>query len=256
MTWSGAWARQLRVVVAVGSAMGIFPYVDSGWSAGPTDPFMGLREATKRYVAPGTPDELLRLRDTLDRTEREIARLKLDSIPEDREALAEKRKTLKETKDRLAESEALLQILGRSSSEVTNKQLDSSTVKERELLRKSLSSRTDDLKKRVSSIEREIRSDQAEYLRTLEGERRTLVRLLTVRRERLLAEYQALSICTMDDRPCLARRLKILCRMTPLFPAEDRAPLLTLLEDAANQLNVGHGSSPVLCEYLKQDIAL
>ena len=236
--------------------MGIFAYVDFGWSAGPTDPYKGLREATKRYVAPGTPDELLRLRDTLARTEQEIARLKLESAPEDQEALAEKRKTLKETKDRLAESQALLQMLERSSREVTNKQLDPLTVKERELLRKSLSNRTDDLKKRIVSLEREIRSAQAEYLRTLEGERRALVRLLTVRREKLLAEYQALSTCTMDDRPCLARRLKILCRIAPLFPAEDRAPLLSLLEEAAGQLNVGHGSSLVLCEYLKQDIAL
>ncbi|MGH9424791.1 MAG: hypothetical protein ACRD2L_00565, partial [Terriglobia bacterium] len=197
-----------------------------------------------------------RLREALDRIEQEIARLRLEVPTERQEQLAEKQARLKEMKDRLAESQALLQILERSSNEVSNKHLDPLDVKERDKLRKTLSHGNDDFKKWIAVLEREIRSAQAENLRTLEEERKALARLLTVRKERLLSEYQTLSACATDDRPCLARKLKILCRLTPLFPSGDRAPMLILLEEATGQLSVGHASSSSLCEYLRHDFGL
>ena len=249
--------RQIALTVALGSgALMFFSGPFSAWSADLADPYKGLREATRQYIAPGTPDEVLRLRDALDRTEQEIARLRLDVPTEGQEQFAEKQARLKEMKDRLVESQALLQLLERSSHEVSNKQLDPLEVKERELLRKSLSTRNDNLKKGIVGLEKEIRSAQGEHLKTLEEERRTLARLLTVRKERLLSEYQTLSACTTGDRPCLARKLKILCRLAPLFPSKERAPMLILLEGATDQLSVGHGSSSSLCEYLRHDFGL
>ena len=260
--------RDLRVAVIAAISMLVFSsFHFAAWSAAPADPYIGLRETTKQYIAPGTPDDLLRLREVFDKTEQEIARLRLEVPAERQEQFAEKQARLKEMKDRLTESEALLHALDSSSREIPKKQLDPVSVNERERLRGTLSSQNDDLRKGIAGLEKEIRSDRAEYLRTLEEERKALARLLTARREQLLAEYQALSGCTTEDRPCLARKLKILCRLTPLFPSGDRAPILMLLEETTNQLNlrleegthrptVGHGSSSSLCEYLRRDLAL
>ena len=266
--WAVGWRRDLSLAIITALSMLVFPsFLFTAWSGEPADPYTGLREATKQYIAPGTPDDLLRLREVLDKTEQEIARLRLEVPAERQEQFAEKQARLKKMKDRLAEVQALLQVLDSSRREISKKQLDPVTTKERELLRGALSGQNDDLRKGIAGLEKEIRSDQAEYLRTLEEERKALARLLTGRREQLLAEYQALSGCTAEDRPCLARKLKILCRLTPLFPSGERAPILMLLEETTNQLNlrleegthrptVGHGSSSSLCEYLRRDFAL
>lgn len=253
----GCRGRQVSLSLVLGSGVLMFfcgPI--NAWSTEPADSYEGLREATRQYVAPGSPDELLRLRDALDRTEQEIARFRLEVPTETEKQYAEKQASLKEMKDRLAESQVLLQILERSTREVSNKQLDPLDVKERELLRKTLSHRNDELKKGIVSLEKEIGFAQAEHIRVLEEERKALARLLTVRKERLLSEYQGLAACATDDRLCLARKLKILCRLTPLLTSSERAPLLILLDEAAGQLSVGHASSSSLCEYLKHDFGL
>jgi hypothetical protein len=226
-----------------------------------------MREATRDYIAPGTPDDLLRLRDSLDKTEEEIARLKLEIPPEKQEQLVEKRRALKELKDRLAESEALLQLLDRSGRDLPKKGRDPAILKERDRLRAALMSRADGLKEAVARLEQESRSGQADYLRVLEEEKKALTELMAMRREQLLAEYETLAGCTTDDRPCLARKLKILCRLVPLFHSADRAPMLILLDEVASQLHlrveggtnrptIGHGPSSSLCEYLRRDFAL
>jgi len=253
----GCWGRQFLLSLVLGSGvMMVFCSPFHAWSADPDDPYKGVRETTRQYVASGTPDELLRLREALDRTGQEIARLRLEVPTEGQDQFAERQERLKKMKDRLAESQALLQILERSSHETSNKQLAPLDVKEREALRKTLSKRQDDIKRGIVGLEKEIRSDQAEHLRTLEEERKVLARLLTIRKERLLSEYQALSECAADDRPCLARKLKILCRLTALFPSGERAPMLVLLEETTGQLSVGHASPPSLCEYLRHDFGL
>src|ERR1700693_3330356 len=74
----------------------------------PSEQYKGIREATLRKIALGTPDDLLRLREAFDKTGQEIARLKLAVPSEKEEEFAEKQKKLKELRDRLAESQALL----------------------------------------------------------------------------------------------------------------------------------------------------
>ncbi len=248
--------KDLFLVLALGVGLLIWPERLLGAErTDPAEPYRGLRESTLRYIALGTPDDLLRLHEALETTEQEIVRLRLEIAPEKQEQFVEKHKRLAELRDRLAESQALLQLLESSSREITKNQLDPSSAKERELLRKELSSGNDDLKKNIGELEKEIRSGQTEYLRTLEEERKALALLLAVRREWLLAEYQGLSGCTTDDRPCLARKVKILCRLSPLFPSGSRAPILILLEEASGRLSVGSGSTSSLCDYLKHDFA-
>jgi hypothetical protein len=219
----------------------------------PSEQYKGVREATLRYIALGTPDDLLRLREAFDKTGQEIARLKLAVPPEKEEEFATKQKRLKDLRDRLAESQALLQLLESSSTEVSRKQLNQVYAKEREQLRKELSSRNDELKRTIADLEKEIRSGQVQYLQTLEEERKALARLIAVRREWLLAEYQSLSGCPTEDRSCVARKLKILCRLNPLFPTGSRAPIVTMLQDVSDQLQLGGGTTSSLCDYLSHD---
>ena len=219
----------------------------------PSEQYKGIREATLRDIALGTPDDLLRLREAFEKRGQEIARLRLAIPSEKEEEFAEKQKKLKELRDRLAESQALLQLLDSSSSEVSRKQLDQVYAKEREQLRKELSSRNDKLKRSIADLEKEIRSGQVQYLQTLEEERKALARLIAVRREWLLAEYQSLSGCSTEDRSCFARKLKILCRLSPLFPTGSRAPIITLIQDVSDQLHLGGGTASSLCDYLSHD---
>jgi hypothetical protein len=218
-----------------------------------SEQYKGILEATLRDIALGTPDDLLRLREAFEKRGQEIARLRLAIPSEKEEEFAEKQKKLKEFRDRLAESQALLQLLDSSSGEVSRKQLNQVYAKEREQLRKDLSSRTDELKRRIADLEKEIGSGQVQSLKSLEEERKALARLIAVRREWLLAEYQSLSGCSTEDRSCFARKLRILCKLSPLFPSASRAPIITLLQDVSNQLQLGGGTTSSLCEYLSHD---
>jgi len=230
------------------------------------DPYAGLRPATRQYIAAGTPGDLVRLRQAFDRTEQEIARLKLDAVPEHDDILAEKRRALGEVRHQLAESEALLELLGRATADRPKKGRDTSSGGQRETLQRALARRRDDLKQRVARLEQEIRHGETEHLRRLEEEHRALARLLILRREQLLAEYQSLSSCARDDGTCLSRKLTILCRLAPLFPGADGTPLLPLLDEVTARLDlrveeathgptVGHGTSSALCEYLRRELA-
>ena len=247
------WNRVLVFAVGVGVSLW------SGASLGadrdpPGDPHRGIRDETLRVIALGTPDDLLRLREAFDKTEQEIARFQLEISHEGEGHFSQQQKKLKDLKDQLAESQTLLQLLGATcGKKMTKRQFDLSTVKERDSLVVDLCSRSDDLKKSVADLEKEIHSGRAKYLRALEEERKALARLLTVRREWLLAEYQSLSGCGFEDRPCLARKVKILCRLTPLFPSGSRAPILILLEEASGSLNFGTASTSSICEVLKHD---
>jgi hypothetical protein len=219
------------------------------------DPYAGVREATRQFIALGTPDDLLRLREALDRTEQEIARRRLGVGSDNRDADAERQKRLNDVKERLSETQALLRMLERSSRQVSDKRLDPTTVKLRNALRRNLSSREADFKNAISALEKDIASERADHLKTLEEERRVLARIIAVRREQLLAEYQTLSGCPVEDRPCVAKKLRILCRLQPLFPSDERAPVVTLIEETTAHLNFGQGSSSPLCEYLRHDFA-
>ena len=242
------WNRLL--IFAVGVGVSLWPGASLGADRDPPgDPHKGIREETLRFIALGTPDDLLRLRDALQKAEQEIARLKLGA------AQPEKQAQLSALRDRYVESESLLRLLDSSASEVPNRDLDRSSAQERASLRAKLSGRIEALRESIGVIEHVIRFEQAEYLRILEDERRALGRLLAVRREGLIQEYASLSGCLPGDRPCLARKFKTLCRLQPLLPMADRAPILILQEEVGNQLHLGHGSVSSLCEYLRLDVS-
>jgi len=250
MGWLKRHYGNRLLIFAVGVGVSWSPGASLGADRdAPGDPHKGIREETLRFIALGTPDDLLRLRDALQKAEQEIARLKLGA------AQPEKQAQLSAIRDRHAESEALLRLLDSSASEIPNRDLDHSSAQERASLRAKLSGRIEALRESIGVIEQVIRFEQAEYLRILEDERRALARLLAVRREGLLQEYASLSGCPPSDRLCVARKFKTLCRLQPLLPMAERAPILILQEEVVNQLHLGHGSVSSLCEYLRLDVA-
>src|SRR3990172_11646848 len=202
MNWLKRRYRNRVLVFAVGVGVSLWPGASLGADRDPPgDPHKGIREETLRFIAPGTPDDLLRLRDALQKTEQEIARLKLGA------AQPEKQAQLSAIRDRHVESEVLLRLLDSSASEIPNRDLDRSSAQERASLRAKISGRIEALRESIGVIEQEIRFEQAEYLRILEDERRALGRLLAVRREQLLPEDERLSTCVAADRPRLAREI-------------------------------------------------
>jgi hypothetical protein len=250
MSWLKRRYRNRLLIFTVGVGVSLWPGASLGADRDPPgDPHKGIREETLRFLALGTPDDLLRLRDALQKAEQELARLKLGA------AQPEKQAQLNAIRDRHVESETLLRLLDSSASEIPNRDLDRSSAQERASLRAKLSGRIEALRESIGVIEQVIRFEQAEYLRILEDERRALGRLLAVRREGLLQEYASLSACLPSDRPCLARKFKTLCRLQPLLPMAERAPILILQEEVVNQLHLGHGSVSSLCEYLRFDFA-
>ena len=250
MNWLKRRYRNRLLIFAV--AVGVFLW--SGVSPGAerqavADPHKGIREATLRHIALGTPDDLLRLREAFDKTEQEIAKLKLGAVQPEKQA------QVNAIRDRYVESEALLRLLDGSATEIPDRELDRLSAQERAFLRAKLSGRIEALRESISVLEKAIRFEQAESLRTLEEERKALERLLAMRREQLLQEYARLSTCMAGDRPCLARKFKALCRLQPLLPVAGRAPILILQQEVVSQLNLGHGSVSLLCEYLRFDFA-
>lgn len=242
--------RNRLLIFAVGVGVSLWPGASLGADRDPPgDPHKGIREETLRFIALGTPDDLLRLRDALQKTEQEIGRLKLGAVQPEKQA------QLNAIRNRQVESEALLRLLDSSASEIPNRDLDRSSAQERASLRANLSGRIEALRESIGVIEQVIRFEQAEYLRILEDERRALGRLLAVRRDGLLQEYASLSGCLPSDRPCLARKFKTLCRLQPLLPMAERAPILVLQEEVVNQLQLEHGSVSSLCDYLRFDFA-
>jgi hypothetical protein len=240
------WNRVL--VFAVGVGVSLWSGASFGADRDPAmDPHKGIREETLRVIALGTPDDHLRLGDALHKTEQEIARVKLGAVQPEKQA------QLNAIRDRHAESEVLLRLLDSSANEIPHRDLDRSSAQERASLRAKLSGRIEALRESIGVTEQVIRFEQAEYLRILEDERRALGRLLAVRREQLLQEYERLSTCVAADRPCLARKFTALCRLQPLLPVAERAPILILQQDVVNQLDLGHGSVSSLCEYLRFD---
>jgi hypothetical protein len=243
---ASSWKAALTV--AVGMGISLLPSSSPGAERRiPMDPHKGIREETLRTIALGTPDDLLRLRDALQRTEDEIARLKLGAAQPDKQA------QLAALRDRHVESEVLLRLLEGSAGEIPAAELDRPSAQERASLRAKLSGRIEALRESIGVLEHAIRFEQAERLRILEEERKALGRLLAVRREKLLQEYAALPSCQMGDRPCLTRKFKALCRLQPLLPVDGRAPILVLQQEVVSQLDLGHGSVSTLCEVMRLD---
>src|SRR3989304_6831232 len=188
MSWLKRRYRNRLLIFAVGVGVSLWPGASLGADRyAPGDPHKGIREDTLRFIALGTPDDLLRLRDALQKTEQEMPRLKLGA------AQPEKQSQLSAIRDRHVESEVLLRLLESSANEIPNRDLDRSSAQERASLRAKLSGRIEALRESIGVIAQGIRFEQAEYLRILEDERRALGRLLAVRRGGGLHGKQGLS---------------------------------------------------------------
>jgi len=237
---------------AVGAAvlMG-FDRLAGAERADPIEPYQGVRETTLRYVALGTPGDLLRLREAFDKTEQEIARLELEVRPEGQEQFAQTHERLKEVKDRLAESETLLRLLDKSERELASGELDHLSVEEHASLREKILVRINELKGTIGELEKVIRFEQAETLRILLDERRALTRLLAARRESLLGEYATASECVTGDHSCLDRKLRTLCRLTLLTSEAERVLILHLIQEVGGQLSISSPAASTRCESLQ-----
>src|SRR3990172_10506325 len=136
MNWLKRRYRNRLLIFAVGVGVSLWPWASLGADRDPPgDPHKGIREETLRFIALGTADDLLRLREAFDKTEQEIARFQLEIPHEGEGHFSQQQKKLKDLKDQLAESQTLLQLLGATCGKrTTKKQLDLSPVKERDSL--------------------------------------------------------------------------------------------------------------------------
>lgn len=257
MEWSKRRRKSYFLLFAVGTAVLIgFEALPGAEPADPMEPYQGVRETTLRYIALGTPKDLSRLRDAVDKAEQEIARLKLELPPENQKQFAQTHERLKEVKDRLAESETLLRLLDKSGREMGNGELDHLSAEEHASLRGKLSARINELNGTIGGLEKAIRFEQAEYLRILMDERRALTRLLAARRESLLGEYATFPKCAIGDRSCLDRKLRTLCGLRLLTSEAERVPILRLIQEVGGQLNISDQAVSTRCENLQQEFGL
>ena len=250
------WPKRRRVspflVFVVGAAVLVgFERLPAAERADSMEPYQGVRETTLRYIAPGTPEDILRLRDALDKAEQDIARLKLELPPEGEEQFTQKHERLKELKDRLAESETLLRLLDKSDREIGSAELDRLSAEVRASLRRELLARINDLNGTIGGLEKAIRFEQAEHLRILMDERRALTRLLAARRESFLGEYARLPECATGDRSCLDRKLRALCSLKLLTSEAERVSILHLIQAVGSQFNISDQAVSMRCENLE-----
>ena len=210
----------------------------------------GIRETTLRYLALGSADDLMRIRDAFDKTERELARLQLDVRPEELAQFAEKQNSLEELQDRLVVSVVVFRHLDRYSEEMPAYAVDRFNAEERAFLRGEILRRINALQKTTDTLEKTIRSDQAEYLRILVDERKGLATLLAARRAQLLAEYARFPDCHAADRPCFQNELRTLCNLKSLVSEAERLPILRLIAEVGSRLNAPKEPETPICESL------
>jgi hypothetical protein len=215
-----------------------------------TELYTGIRETTVRYIALGTPDDLIRLQDAFDKTERELARFQIEVPPEGSAQFAEKQQSLKELKDRLTESKAFLQLLDRSDEKTPVAQLQVLSPEERSLIRGQFLGRIEALQETIGSVKEAIRSEEAAYILILIDERKGLANLRATRRVELLTEYSTWSKCQVADRPCLHQQLLVLCHLKLLSSGAERLPILRLIAEVDSRLNAGGQTEPTSCENL------
>lgn len=215
-----------------------------------TELYTGIRETTVRYIALGTPDDLIRLQDAFDKTERELARFQIEVSPEGSVQFAEKQQSLKELKDRLTESKAFLQLLDRSDEKTPVAQLQVLSPEERSLIRGQFLGRIEALQETIGSVKEAIRSEEAAYILILIDERKGLANLRATRRVELLTEYSTWSECQAADRPCLHQQLRILCHLKLLSSGAERLPILRLIAEVDSRLNAGGQTESTSCENL------
>lgn len=227
------------------------------WSSAPiraeqadlTELSAGIRETTVRYIALGTPGDLMRLQDAFYRTERELARLQLDIPPEGSVQLAQQQQRLTELKDRLAESQDF-QRLDRSDEKTPIAQLPPLSAEGRDSIQKQISEDAEALRGTIDSVEEAIRSEEAACILTLINERKGLASLIATRRLELLTEYSRWLDCQAADRECLQKKVRVLCQIRLLSSGAERLHILRLMADVDSRLNAGGQTESTNCESL------
>lgn len=217
--------------------------------AGLTELYAGIRETTVRYIALGTPGDLMRLQDALYRTERELAKLQLDIPPEGSVLVAKQQQRLKQLKGRLTESQDV-QRLDRSDEKAPIAQLPLVGTEEWNSIRKQISGDVEALRETIDSVEEDSRSEEAEYIRAIVKERKGLTSLIATRRLELLTEYSKWLDCQAVDRECLQKKLQILCQIRLLSSGVERLHILRLMADVDSRLNAGGQTESTSCESL------
>ncbi|MDE2060278.1 MAG: hypothetical protein KGL31_09410 [candidate division NC10 bacterium] len=218
--------------------------------AGLTELYAGIRENTVRYIALGTPGDLIRLQDAFYRTERELAKLLLDIPSEGSAQLANQQQTFKDLKDRLAESQDFRRLLDRPDEKAPIAQLPLMGAEEWNAIRKQISGRVEALRGAIDSVEEAIRSEEAAHILTLIDERKALANLLEKKRLELLTEYSKWLECQVADRSCLHQRLRILCEIRLLSSGAERLHILRLIADVDSRLNAGGQIESTSCDSL------
>lgn len=234
------------------------------WSSAPihaeqadlTELYAGIRETTLEHIALGTSDDLIRLQDAFDKTERELARFQLEVPPEGLGLFAEKQQSLKELKDRLAESKAFLLLLDRSDEKIPVAQLQLLSPEERSSIRGQFLGRIEALEETIGSAIEAIRSEEAAYLRILINERKGLANLRTTRRVELLTEHSRWLECQAADRPCLHQQLRVLCHLKLLSSGAERLPILRLIQEVDRRLDGGRQPESTICENPQLSVGL
>jgi hypothetical protein len=217
---------------------------------GPAEPCTGIREAISSHIALGTRDDLIRLQDAFDKTERELARLQLEVPTEGSAQFTEKQQNLKEDQDRLVESEMVFRHLDGYSEETPIPGVDRPRAEDRAPLLEELSGRIIALQKSIGTLEKEIRSDYDTYRQCIVGELNDIATLLTARRADLLAEYARFPDCPAIDELCLKQKLRMLCDLKPLVSGAERLRLLRLIAEVDIRLNTGGPAESTSCESL------
>ena len=250
ITWLQHWSKKSFLVFTVGLGMLLWPPAPlHAEQADLTEPYEGIRETTVRYIALGSPDDLIRLQDAFYKTEQELARLQIELPLEGLPELAEKQKNLKELQDRLAESEVVFLHLDRYGKEMPVRAVDRLSAEERASLRGGLLGRINALQETIGSFNEAIRSEEAAHLRTLIDERKALANLLALRRGELLAEYARFPDCHADQ-PCLRQRLRVLCNLKTLVSGAGRLPIFRLIAEVESRLNAQRHPESTSCENL------
>jgi len=225
------------------------------WSSAPiyaeqvglTELYAGIRESTLQNIALRRPGDLIRLRDALNKAERELARMLIKASPGQFDVPEQ---CLNWIQDRLLESRMIFQQIDRYGKKMPVRQVDRISAEEHASLRGELLDRINALQEAIGTLEKAIRSEQAEYIRTLIDERKNLDLLLAVRRVELLAEYARFPDCHAADQPCLQNKLRALCNLKPLASRAERLPILRLIAEVDSRLNAGGQTESTSCESL------
>ncbi|NJD67395.1 MAG: hypothetical protein FIA90_01770 [candidate division NC10 bacterium] len=158
--------------------------------------------------------------------------------------LAEKELKLKECKERLAESQAFLQLLDRVHAGRAATESSLAASAEWTSVRETLLDRITQLQDTTDRNQQIVRAEEELYRRALTRERQALADLLAGKRSELLIESLKRTECRAGDRPCLERQLNTLCQIRFTSSDSERLHIMRLIGNIVSRLdNTGQAGS-------------